>query len=148
MDEPPIEVREPEEGLYISYLPRGWPFHNGLNFLFVHFETFGAQDVTEKFDLVLVEGALLSRSEEVVVAKSPKDFANLNAMFLGVVRVYEDVIEINDYRNVQKIGEYVVHESLKRRRCIRKSKRHDEPFERSIASSEGGFPFVAFGNAN
>ena len=95
-----------------------------------------------------VEGALLSRSEEVVVAKSPKDFANLNAMFLGVVRVYEDVVEIDDYRNVQKIGEYVVHESLKRRGCIRKSKRHDEPFEQSIASLEGSFPFVAFGNAN
>ena len=33
-------------------------------------------------------------------------------------------------------------------RCIRKTKWHNKPFKRTIASSESSLPFVTFGNAD
>ena len=43
---------------------------------------------------------------------------------------------------LQEIREDVVHEALESGVSIGKSERHDTPFKGSVASAEGGFPFI------
>ena len=64
-------------------------------------------------------------------------------VFLYGVRVDQDVIQVNEDAYIQEIQEDVVHEALKSSRSIGKCERHDIPFKRSVASAEGGFPFIA-----
>ena len=49
---------------------------------------------------------------------------------------------------IQEITENVVHESLERRRSIDQPKRHNKPFKGVVAGPKGGFPFIAFHNAD
>ena len=59
---------------------------------------------------------------------SPNTFEDLAHVILvrgQVLRINEDVVQINDDRHVQKVGEDVVHETLKCCWCIRESKWHD-----------------------
>ena len=49
---------------------------------------------------------------------------------------------------IQEVTKNVVHESLERGRSIGQPERHDKPFKGAIAGPKGGFPFVAFRNAD
>ena len=64
-------------------------------------------------------------------------------VFFQGVGVDQDVVQINEDAYIQEIQEDVVHEVLKSSRSIGKSKRHDTPIKRSVASVESGFPFIA-----
>jgi len=44
---------------------------------------------------------------------------------VGVVGVDENVVEVNDYGDVEEVGEDVVHEMLKSCRSVCKSERHN-----------------------
>ena len=68
-------------------------------------------------------------------------------VILRVVGIYEDVIEVYDYRNVKHVSENIVHEALERCGSISESKRHDTPFEGAVTGPEGCFPFITFSYA-
>lgn len=59
VNETTVEVGKSEEGLNIPDFPWRRPFGNGLDFNGIHGETFGREDVTEIFDSVRGEGALV-----------------------------------------------------------------------------------------
>ena len=60
-------------------------------------------------------------------------------MEIRIVRVDEAVIQVNKDADIQQIAKDVVHESLEGGRRVSKSKKHNTPFERTIAGSEGSF---------
>ena len=82
-------------------------------------------------------------SVKSVGAETPEDFADMGAVFVGVVGVDEDVVEVNYHADIDEIGEYVVHEPLESSGGVRETERHDAPFEGAISCAEGGFPFVS-----
>ena len=63
-------------------------------------------------------------------------------MICRVVGINEDVVKVDDHANIQEITEDVIHEMLESCRSIGKSKGHNEPFKRTIAGVESGFPFI------
>jgi hypothetical protein len=92
--------------------------------------------------------AFLRRSVEAIFAKPREDFANMLLMSEHVLRVDEDVVEIDNNAYIEHIGEYIVHESLKGSGSIRETERHYEPFVRAIASAKSCFPLVSFRDSN
>ena len=68
---------------------------------------------------------------------------------LGSVKgINEKVIKINNYANIKKISENVIHETLESTGSIRKPKWHDKPFKRPVAGSKGCLPLVTLSNAD
>jgi hypothetical protein len=63
-----------------------------------------------------------------------------------VIRVHEDVVEIDDNVDVEEVGEDAVNETLKGRRSAGQSPRDNPPLVRAIASAESGFWFITFGD--
>jgi hypothetical protein len=61
-----------------------------------------------------------------------------------VVRIDQDVVDIDDDANIKHIAENVIHETLKNRGTIGKTERHDLPLKQAIACSKGSLPFVSF----
>ena len=71
-------------------------------------------------------------------------------MFLVIVHVlgvYEDIVEVDDYEEVDHIMEYIVHEGLESGWRVCHTEGHDEVFVRSVASTESRLPFVTLGDA-
>ena len=65
-------------------------------------------------------------------------------MLFHVVRIDEDIIQIDEDTYIEHIGEDVIHEGLKSCQCISQTKGHNTPFERAVVGVEGGFPFITF----
>ena len=66
----------------------------------------------------------------------------------NVVRVDEDVIQVDDDNDVNHIREYVIHKSLKSCWCISKPFRNYQPLKGTILGSEGSLPFISRHNLN
>src|ERR1700733_12149426 len=64
------------------------------------------------------------------------------------VRINQDVIEIDDNRDIQHVAENVIHESLKHRRCVSETLGDDQPFKGPIFSVEHRFLFITIHYAN
>ena len=58
-------------------------------------------------------------------------------------RVYQDVIQVYNYRDINHISKNVVHEPLETCWGIGEPLGHYKPLERPVSGPEGGFPFVA-----
>ena len=97
---------------------------------------------------MLVKEALLGRGIKTIGAKTTKYFANVRAMRGMILRVNENVVQIDDDRDIQHISEDVVHEPLEGCWRVRKTEGHNEPFKRAIASAKGSLPFVALSDTN
>ena len=69
-------------------------------------------------------------------------------MICWVVGINEDVVQVNDHANIQEITEDVIHEMLESCESIGKSEGHNEPFKRTIAGAESGFPFITVPNTD
>ena len=64
-----------------------------------------------------------------------------------VVRIDQDIVQIDNDIDVYHIHKDVVHKSLTSCKSVIKAFWHYQPLERSVSSLESGFPFVSFGNA-
>ena len=87
-------------------------------------------------------------SIESISSESPKDFLDVNLVLGHVVRIYEYIIEVYYYTNIQHVTEDVIHKSLKSGGSVGKSEWNYWPFKGAIASVEGSFPFVTICYAN
>jgi len=65
-------------------------------------------------------------------------------MEIGIIRVDEDIVQVNEVANIEEVTKNVVHELLKGSWRIGESERHDTPFKGAIAGLECSFPFVTF----
>ena len=95
-----------------------------------------------------MELTLVSLSIEPIPMESGKDLPDVGRVLLRIIRVYQDIIQVYDYRDVNHIGKDVIHEPLETRRGVGEPLGHHKPLERPISSPEGGFPFVTIGNAD
>ena len=69
-------------------------------------------------------------------------------MLLWIVGVYQDIIQVYYYRDVNHVSKDVVHEPLEPHQGIGEPLGHHQPLERPVPGPEGGLPFVAIGNAD
>jgi hypothetical protein len=95
-----------------------------------------------------VEFAFLGLAEELIFPESSEYFRNMGLMIGGVGGIDEYVVQVNHNKNVEEVGEYIVHESLKGSGSIGETERHDEGFVGSIPSPEGSFPHVFGGDTD
>jgi len=77
-----------------------------------------------------------------------KDFADLLLMFLESVRIDQDVVDMTNTEDIEVFTKSILLESLGSSRSIGEPKEHNEEFEQSIMSPEGGFLFVTFLNSD
>ena len=94
-----------------------------------------------------MELTLVGPSIEPVLTESGKDFLDVGRVLLRIVGVYQDIIQVYDYGDVNHIGEDVVHEPLETCRGVGEPLGHHQPLERPVPGP-GGFPFVAIGDAD
>ena len=95
-NKPSIEVREPQEGLYIADLPGFGPVQDRLDLRLRHRKSGGRENVAEVLDGVGVELALVRAGIEPVLAEASEYLFDVLAVLLGVVGVDEDVVEAGD----------------------------------------------------
>ncbi|KXN87128.1 hypothetical protein AN958_09171 [Leucoagaricus sp. SymC.cos] len=77
-----------------------------------------------------------------------ENLANMFAVFSGVVRVDEDVVQIDRNADIKEVAEDVIHEMLESGRCVSKTEGHNQPFKGAVASLKSSFPLIAFGDAD
>ena len=73
-----------------------------------------------------------------------KDFPDLLLMFLKSARIDQDVVNITNAEDIEVFAKSIIHKSLGSSRSISEPQGHNEEFEHSITSPEGGFPFITF----
>src|SRR5438309_7683035 len=82
---------------------------------------------------------------EFVVYESFEDFFDqLSMLFRVLLRVYEDVVEIDHYFLIEQILKKVINKSLSCHGCVDQSHEHDQSFKMFVASSKSCLPFFSF----
>ena len=71
-----------------------------------------------------MELTLVSLSIELVLTESGKDFPEVGQVLLQIVGVYQDIIQVYYYGDINHVGKDVVHEPLETRRGIGEPLRH------------------------
>ena len=77
-----------------------------------------------------------------------EDLGDMFDMILFIQGENKNIIQIDDNKNIQKIGKNGVKKSLKARRCIGKSEWHNKPLKGTIASTKSSLPFITRSNLN
>ena len=95
-----------------------------------------------------MELTLVNPSIEPVSTESGKDFPDMGRVLLRIVGVYQDIIQVYYYGDVNHVGKDVVHEPLETRWGIGEPLGHHQPLERPVPGPESGLPFVAIGDAD
>ena len=95
-----------------------------------------------------MELTLVGPSIEPVSTGSGKDFPDMGRVLLRIVGVYQDIIQVYYYRDINHVSEDVVHEPLETRQGIGEPLGHHQPLERPIPGPESGLPFVTIGDAD
>ena len=90
-------------------------------------ESIGGKDESEVFYSVFVKLTFAGCSIESISSESPKNFLDMNLVLGHVIRIYEDIVKVYYYANIQHVAEDVIHESLKSSGSIRKSKWNYQP---------------------
>ena len=119
-----------------------------LDFVWGHSQAIGREHVSEVFAGSDMKFAFICTGEKAVSAESAEYFPDVLFVLRKVVGIDQYVIQVDDDINVHHIGEDVIHESLKSCRSVSKAFWHYQPLKRSVASSEGGLPFVSCCNAD
>ena len=79
-----------------------------------------------------------------ILLESLEHLSDMILVVTKIIRVDQDVVQINENTYVEEIGEDVIHKTLKSGGGVGKSERHNTPLKRTIASAEHGFPLVTF----
>jgi hypothetical protein len=129
VDEPAVEVGKAKEGLNVFDFPWFWPIEDGLHFVFSHLESVRGKDVSEVFHTVPVEFAFPSVGIQAMLPESVEDFFDVLFVLGHIVRVDQDVIEVDNDTDIEEVAEDVIHEALKGHRDVGKSEWHYQPFK-------------------
>src|SRR5882672_864234 len=142
INEMTVKVGETEEGFNVLDFSGFWPILDYLDFVLGHGEAFGRQHISEVFAGSDMELAFVCMGKKSISAESVKYFSDVSLVFGNVVRIDEDVVQIDNENDINHVCEDVVHKPLESCWRISKPFRHYQPLERSIASSECSLPFV------
>ena len=129
MDEVVVEVGEPEERLYVFNLPWSGPFLYGFNLSCLHRKSGQRQYKSEVLHSFSMKFTLHRVQEETVLPEPLEYLSDMFDVLFRVLRVDEDVVEVDDHERVEEVGEDVVHEVLESGGCICEPKGHHTPLE-------------------
>src|SRR5882672_1884492 len=141
INETMVEVGKTEEGLNVLDFSGFRPILDYLDFVLGHGEAFGRQHISKVFAGSDMELTFVCTGKKSISAESAKYFSDVSLVFGNVVRVDEDVIQIDDDNDINHVREDVIHKPLESCRSISKPFRHYQPLKRSIASLECSLPF-------
>src|SRR5882672_1923491 len=96
VNETMVKVGETEEGLNVLDFSGFKPILDYLDFVLGHGEAFGRQHISEVFAGSDMELAFVCTGKKSVSAESAKYFSDVSLVFGNVVRVDEDVVQIDD----------------------------------------------------
>ena len=71
-----------------------------------------------------MELTLVSPGIELILMDSGKDLPDMGRVLLQIIGVYQDVIQVYDYGDVNHIGKNIIHEPLETRWGVGESLRH------------------------
>ena len=77
-----------------------------------------------------------------------KDLPNMFSVRFWIVRIDEDIVQIDDDMNINQVFKNIVNEPRPSGWRVGETERHNQPFKRPVASPECGLPFVSVGNAD
>src|SRR6266545_5899417 len=80
-----------------------------------------------------------------MLAKVSEHFFDVFAMICGIVRINEDVVKIDDDRNINHVWKDIIHEPLERGGSIDQPFQDNQPFEQAIVCAECCFLFIPIG---
>jgi hypothetical protein len=83
-----------------------------------------------------------------VLAESVENFFDVFPVLFWHVGIDEDVIDVDEDANVEEVGKDVLHKTLKGCGSIRQTERHNNPFKRTVACVESGFPLIAIADSD
>src|SRR5882672_1190309 len=112
VNETTVKVGEIEEGLNVLDFSRFRPILNYLDFVLGHGEAFGRQHVSEVFTGSDMEFAFVCTGKKSISTEFAKYFSDMSLVFGNVVRVDEDVVQIDDDNDINHVREDVVHKPL------------------------------------
>jgi hypothetical protein len=118
MDESSVEVGEPKERLDIFHFTGYGPLLDGLDLVGSHGKAIRREDISEILHGVTVPFTFTRAWKQVVFPESPENLSNTFLMLFGGVGVHKDVVEVDEYVDVEEVTKNVVHESLEGRRSV------------------------------
>src|SRR5882724_8022411 len=114
-NESSVKVGETKERLNIFDLLGFGPILDYLDFVRRHGEAFGRQHISEVFAGSDMKFAFVCMGKKSVSMESAKYFSDMSLVFGNVVRVDEDVIQIDDDNDVNHVHKNIVHKPLESR---------------------------------
>src|SRR5258708_1790981 len=145
LDEPPIEVHEPYEGLDILYFCQLWAVSDPLDLDGVHCYMVLGDDKPEVVHLLTFEFAFLWSEKQLIGAKGLEYLPGDSLMVCEGGRVNEDVIHVADgLIAIDEGAEDVIHHCLEGGGRVAQSEEHDKGFKQSTVHGEGSLPLIPF----
>ena len=91
----------------------------------------------------------LSWDQEETILPEPSEYLlDMFDMLFWVLRVDEDVIEVDNHEHVKEVREDIIHEVLESSRCICEPKGHHTPFKGSVSGAECGLLFITLSDTD
>ena len=87
----------------------------------------------------------MSSGKKAIFVESMEYLLDMCSMDVNIVRIDEDIVQIDYYANIDHVREDVVHKPLKGGGSVCEAEWHYLPFKRSVLRSECGFPLITFG---
>ena len=91
-----------------------------------------------------MERTLVGMGVKSVLSESSEHLLDMFPVVVKIIRVDQNVVQINENAYIQEIRENVIHKMLKSGGGVGKSKGHNAPLKRTISSVEHSFPFGTF----
>src|SRR5882672_2795531 len=112
INETTVEVGETKEGLNVLDFPGFGPILDNLDLVQGHGEAFGRQHVSEVFAGSDMELTYVCMGKKSVSAEPSEYFLNMSFVLGNVVRIDENVIQVDGDYDINHIHEDVIHKSL------------------------------------
>ena len=103
VNETMVEVGETKEGLNVLDFLRFGPILDNLDLVWGHGEAFGRQHVSEVFSGSDVTLTFVCRDKKSISMESSDYFLNMSFVLRNVVRIDEDVIQVDDDYDIDHI---------------------------------------------
>src|SRR5260370_3065752 len=145
LDEPPVEVHEPYEGLDILYFCQLWPVSDPLYLDGVHRYMVLGDDKPEVVHLLMFEFAFLWSEKQLIGVEGLEYLPGDPPMVCEGGRVNEDVIHVADgLIAIDEGAEDVIHHCLEGGGRVAQSEEQDKGSQQSTVCGEGCLPLIPF----
>jgi len=101
VNETMVEVCETEEGLDVLHLAGFRPIRDGFHLICRHGQSIGGKAEPKVFSGGGMELTFLRFGKEIVFPEVLEDFVDMLLMGFNILRIYEDVIQIDDNADIE-----------------------------------------------